>query len=127
MVVRWALSIAAMIRGGGACASNAALRKDRTTNENKNRPCFLPRLSNLVILISQIPLRCKSGTAVCENSRCTQRLEWISSTRSLPGTGRKMRFLASIALILRYVSVKLCIRQEKHYLLSFDYSCLKNN
>lgn len=36
-----------------------------------------------------------------------------------------MRFLASIVLILRYVSVKLCIRQEKHHLLSFDYSCLK--
>jgi hypothetical protein len=87
MVVRWAMSIAALIRGAGVCASNATLRKDNTTNENKTRPGFFLKSSNLVILISQIPLRCKSVTVVCENSRCTQRLEWILSTRSLPGTG----------------------------------------
>jgi hypothetical protein len=87
MVVRWAMSIAALIRGAGVCASNATLRKDNTTNENKTRPGFFLKSSNLVILISQIPLCCKSGTAAGENRRCTQRLEWISITRSPPGTG----------------------------------------
>ena len=75
MVVRWALSIAAVIRAAGVCANNAALRKDRTTNANGTRLCFRRKSINFVILISQKPLGCKHGTPVCENSRCT---EWIA-------------------------------------------------
>jgi hypothetical protein len=63
MVLRWALSIAAVIRGAGvSCASETLLRSHRTANTNEI-PLWLLELISFVLLILELT-SLQAGTAV---------------------------------------------------------------
>ncbi len=61
MVVRRALSIAAVIRGvAGACASDTPWRNQRTTNENEIRLCLLELASFALLIVELASLQARN-------------------------------------------------------------------
>jgi hypothetical protein len=73
MIVRWALSIAAVIRGaGGACASDTPWRNHRTTNENEIRLCVLELISFVLLILELASLQRWNYRAFNEKSSHTE-------------------------------------------------------